>query len=128
MEWSNYPNFSFNELKCKYTGECNMHPDMMEVLQSIRSEHGKPIFISSGFRSVKHPVEQEKSKPGEHTLGMAADILCHGDKALEIIRLAQKYNVKRIGIHQKGNANSRFIHLGIADRFNLSFPVAIWTY
>ena len=101
---------------------------MMELLQSIRTEYNRPIFISSGFRSVKHPVEQEKDKPGEHTYGMAVDILCHGDNAVKLMKLALDRDIKRIGVHQKGNANGRFIHLGIADKFNLAFPVAIWTY
>ena len=128
INWQDYPNFSENELKCKYTGECNMHPLMMELLQSIRTEYARPMFISSGFRSVKHPVEQEKDKPGEHTFGMAVDILCHGDNAVKIMKLALNRDIKRIGVHQKGNANGRFIHLGIADKFILAFPVAIWTY
>ena len=128
IDWSKYPNFSECEFKCKYTGECNMHPVMMDLLQSIRNEYARPMFISSGFRSVKHPVEQEKAKPGEHTMGMAVDILCHGDNALKILKLAQDRDIKRIGLHQKGNANGRFIHIGIADRFDLAFPKAIWTY
>lgn len=128
MDWSKYPNFSEKEFRCKYTGECNMNPMLMELLQSIRTEYARPMFISSGFRSVKHPVEQEKDKPGEHAYGMAVDILCHGDNALKILKLALDRDIKRIGLHQKGNANGRFIHLGIADRFDLSFPVAIWTY
>lgn len=105
-----------------------MHPVLMDLLQSIRNEYARPIFISSGFRSVKHPVEQEKSRPGEHAMGMAVDILCHGDNALKILKLAQDRDIKRIGLHQKGNANGRFIHLGIADKYDLSFPVALWTY
>lgn len=100
----------------------------MDLLQSIRDELEQPIFLSSGFRSVKHPVEQEKDKPGEHTLGMAVDILCYGARALQIIKLAQARDIKRIGVHQKGNPNGRFVHIGIADRYNLAFPVAIWTY
>lgn len=105
-----------------------MHPLMMDLLQSIRTEYARPIFISSGFRSIRHPVEQEKEKPGEHTMGMAVDILCHGDNALKILKLAVDRGIRRIGLHQKGNANARFMHLGIADKFDLSFPVAIWTY
>jgi uncharacterized protein YcbK (DUF882 family) len=128
LNWANYPNFTREELQCKYTKECDMQPDMMEILQKIRDTIEKPIFISSGFRSVKHPVEQEKAKPGEHTFGMAVDIICHGARALEIIWLAQSYGVKRIGVHQKGNPNGRFVHIGIADRYKLDFPVAIWTY
>ncbi len=128
IDWAKYPNFSREELQCKYTKECDMHPVMMDLLQSIRDELEQPIFLSSGFRSVKHPVEQEKDKPGEHTLGMAVDILCYGARALQIIKLAQARDIKRIGVHQKGNPNGRFVHIGIADRYNLAFPVAIWTY
>ncbi|HAT5918720.1 TPA: peptidase M15 [Legionella pneumophila] len=128
MDWAKYPSFSRDELKCKHTGECNMHPDMMRILQSIRDELERPIFISSGYRSVKHPVEQEKDKPGEHTYGMAVDILCHGERAIKILELAINHGIRRIGVHQKGNANGRFIHIGIADRFMLEFPAALWTY
>jgi zinc D-Ala-D-Ala carboxypeptidase len=128
LDWTKYPNFSEKELACKYTGECDMHPVMMHILQSIRTEYARPMFISSGFRSVKHPVEQEKDKPGEHACGMAVDILCHGDNALKILKIAQAWGINRIGLHQKGNVNGRFIHLGVADKFNLAFPVAIWTY
>lgn len=128
LDWAKYPNFSREELQCKYTKECNMHPVMMDILQAIRTDLDKPIFISSGYRSVKHPVEQEKESRGEHTFGMAVDIICWGAKALDIIRLAQANGVRRIGVHQKGNANGRFVHIGIADRYNLAFPVALWTY
>ncbi len=128
IDWTQYANFSAKELACKHCGAEGITADMMEILQSIRTEFDKPIFINSGYRCVKHPVEQEKSTPGEHTHGMAVDIICHGDKALQIIKMAQYRGVKRIGVHQKGNHNGRFVHLGIADKFNLAFPVGIWTY
>lgn len=128
MDWDNYPSFRKEEMQCKHTKECNMHPEVMRILQAIRDEIKQPIFISSGFRSVKHPVEQSKSKPGEHTLGMAVDIVCHGMRALDIIRLALKHDIRRIGVHQKGNVNSRFVHIGIANRYSLEFPEALWTY
>lgn len=127
-DFSLYPNFTELELRCKITHECDMHPDMMEILQGIRNDLKKPMFISSGFRSVKHPVEQEKDKPGEHTHGMAVDIICHGDNAVQILTYAIARGVKRLGFHQKGNPNGRFIHIGIADRFKLDFPVGMWTY
>ena len=128
MNWANYPNFDAKELACKHCGADGIRPEMMDVLQSIRTEFDKPMFLSSGYRCVKHPVEQEKATPGEHTHGMAVDILCYGDKALQILNMAQARDIKRIGIHQKGNFNGRFLHLGIADKFDLAFPVAIWTY
>ena len=128
IEWAKYPNFTPDELACKHCKAQGITPEIMDILQSIRTSLDQPLFISSGYRCVKHPVEQEKDRPGEHTHGMAVDIICHGARALEIIRLAQALDVKRIGVHQKGNPNGRFVHIGIADRYNLAFPVAIWTY
>lgn len=128
INWANYPNFTPKELACKHCGAEGITAEMMDILQYIRTSLEQPVFISSGFRCVKHPVEQEKDKPGEHTYGMAIDIICHGARALEIIKLAQAKGVRRIGVHQKGVANGRFVHIGIADRYNLAFPVALWTY
>lgn len=129
LNWELYPNFSFDELKCTATGECYMRNEMMQVLQSIRYDYDKPMFISSGYRSVKHPVEQEKDKPGEHTMGMAVDVVCYGVQALHLLKIAQEHGIRRIGIHQKGDrVSSRFLHFGIADKFYLGFPPGIWTY
>lgn len=128
IDWDKYPNFTADELACKHCKAQGITPEIMDILQSIRSSMEQPVFVSSGYRCVKHPVEQEKDKPGEHTYGMAVDIICHGARALEIIRLAQVQGVKRIGVHQKGIASGRFVHIGIADRYNLAFPVALWTY
>ena len=128
VDWSKYPNFTAQEFACKHCKADGIMPEMMDIMQSIRNGMGQPVFISSGFRCVKHPVEQEKDKPGEHTFGLAVDIICHGVRALQIIELAQELGVKRIGVHQKGNPNGRFVHIGIADRYKLDFPAGIWTY
>jgi uncharacterized protein YcbK (DUF882 family) len=105
-----------------------MKEEMVSVLQEIRNEFQLPIFISSGYRCTRHPAEQDKDSPGEHTFGMAVDIMCFGSKALKILSIAQSLNIKRIGLHQKGNVNGRFVHIGIANRYKLEFPEAIWTY
>jgi len=128
LDWSLYPDFTEDEFRCKYTEECHMHPAFMSILQWIRDDYKKPIIISSGYRAPSHPVEAKKDRPGEHTRGMAADILCSGLDALELIKCAQSHNIKRIGLKQKGEYSQRFIHIGIADRFDATFPVAIWTY
>lgn len=129
LNWENYPNFREEELACSYSKECKMHPDMMKVLQTIRNQYAKPMYISSGYRSKLHPLESEKKNPGEHALGMAVDIICSGDAALRILQLAIDNGIRRIGLNQKGSYNkARFIHIGIADKFYLGFPRAIWTY
>lgn len=127
-DWSKYPNFSIDELKCSHTGECDMHPLMMQVLQDIRIEFDKPMFVSSGYRSVSHPVEAMKERPGEHSFGMAVDIICNGQDCLKLISLAQAHGINRIGVHQKGRASGRFLHLGVGDKLTQNFSASIWTY
>ena len=104
-----------------------MQFSFIAILQKIRQIYGRPMIISSGYRSILHSSEKDKSHAGEHSLGLAADILCYGADALEILDVAINQGVKRIGINQKGDLNARFVHLGIGDRFGL-FPQAIWTY
>lgn len=128
MNWDTWPNFSKREFACKHTGKCEMRSEFLDVLQAIRDDYGKPIFIASGFRDVTHPVEASKEKPGSHTLGLAADLRIAGVEAIKIIELAIKHGVQRIGMHQKGQHGGRFLHLDIADQFYNGFPRGIWTY
>lgn len=128
MDWSLYPNFTRAELRCRSTNECEMRPELMDILQSVRTEYGKIINISSGYRSPNHPIEAMKVKPGEHALGLAVDIICHGAKAIDLTELFFQRGIRRIGVHQKGPPNSRYIHIGLADKYFAEYPTAIWTY
>jgi zinc D-Ala-D-Ala carboxypeptidase len=122
VNWSDYPNFSCEEFRCKYTGECEMHPEYMQRLQHLRSVYGKPMNVTSGYRSPRHPKEASKATPGEHAHGRAADIAVQGVDALRLIQLALGLGFTRIGVQQKGTG--RFIHLGDSP----DFPPGIWSY
>lgn len=126
VNWNKYPNFSKDEFDCKETGENKMHPALLDTLQDIRTMLNKPMIITSGFRSIRHSLERNKTHPGEHSLGLAADILVQGEDALNLVRVALANGIDRIGVNQKGN--SRYIHLGMADKFFDRFPKFIWSY
>lgn len=128
IDWDIYPDFTEKEFSCTATGLCFMRHELIDILQSIRSQTKKPMFISSGYRDSSHPIEAMKDKPGEHATGMAADIICHGVQALEYLKLAQALGVTRIGLHQKGRVSGRFIHVGVADKYTKDFTSATWTY
>lgn len=51
MDWSKYPNFSKREFDCKETGENEVQARFMDKLQALRTEYGKPMVITSGYRS-----------------------------------------------------------------------------
>jgi len=125
MDWSKYPDFSEKEFRCKATGQCQMEPEFMELLQKLRAAYGKPIVVTSGYRSTKHPEEVGKIRPGAHTYGVAVDIRIEGVEAFRLVKLAYDLGFRRIGLAQKGSG--RFIHLDIGDR-KLGFPQAMWTY
>ena len=122
MDWTQYPNFTESEFRCKHTGQCHMTPEFMAVLQAIRTDYAKPMAITSGYRHWTHPVEARKGHTtGEHTKGACADIACTSSgERFELVRLALKHGVNRIGIAKT------FIHLGIGAP-GLA-PNVIWEY
>ena len=127
-EWGLYPHFTRDEMKCKHTGFCYMTHAFMKTLEDIREAYGKPMVVSSGYRDVSHPSERSKKEPGEHTYGMAADILVEGAEAIKLLKIIMDNGVQRIGLNQKSTPTARYIHIGIGDRNNGMFPVSVWTY
>jgi len=125
MNWDKYPNFSEEELACSETGECKMSAAFMTKLQKLRDAYGKPLTITSGYRSPKHSIEASKptGKLSTHARGCAADIACNGQQAYEIMKLAFQLGFTGIGVSQKGSA--RFVHL---DTFSGSPRPNIWSY
>jgi uncharacterized protein YcbK (DUF882 family) len=121
-QWDKYPNFKKAEFDCKATGENNMQHEFMEKLQAIRKDFGRGITVTSGFRSVKHPVEARKTHSnGEHTQGLCADIMCitSADR-FTLVNLALKHGITRIGVAKT------FLHLGIGGK---GLPInVIWDY
>ncbi len=111
-DWTKYPNFTKAEFDCKATGENNMQHEFMEKLQAIRKDFGRGMTITSGFRSVKHPVEARKTHSnGEHTQGFCADVRCiDSGTRFVLISLALKHGITRIGVAKT------FLHFGIGGK------------
>ena len=126
-EWGLYPNFSKKEMACKYTGKCFVTHKLMKTLQDVRDIWGKSIIITSGYRDVSHPVERDKVNRGEHTYGLAADIKVSGTDALALLEIMLELGVQRIGVNQKGNYATRFLHVGVGDTQG-KFKPAVWSY
>lgn len=127
-DWSKYPNFSKIEFNCSHTGRNEMQEDFMDMLQAIRTEYGMPMYVTSGFRDSTHPIEARKSKPGEHSYGLACDVGIYGANAVKLLEVALKLGMPRIGIKQKGPVQGRFIHLGAASKEEGFNSPWIWSY
>lgn len=125
INWADYPNFSKAEFDCKETGQNQMQKRFVDVLQAIRTEFGKPMTISSGYRDPSHSAERNKPNPGAHTFGCAADIAVSGGDAMRLIAIAYKHGIRRIGVSQKGSG--RFLHFDMAEQHGFPSP-ALWSY
>lgn len=124
IDWSKYPNFSASEFKCSHCGAEGVKIELLDKLQAMRTEYGKPMRITSGYRCPQHPEEVKKTVPGAHALGAAADIGVEGIEAYNVLKLAFKHGFTGIGIQQKGFG--RFIHVDIVSK-ELPRPI-IWSY
>lgn len=88
--------FTLKELTCTSTGLPNKAPKVVierlvalvtNLLDPLREKYGKPIRVSSGYRSPAVNKAVGGVKNSQHLLGEAADLQCDNNKALfELIK------------------------------------------
>ena len=64
-------------------------PELVELLQKIRDHFGKPVVISSGYRTAKHNKAEGGATYSQHLYGMAADIKVTGVKPSAVAAYAE---------------------------------------
>ena len=94
--------FSRSEFACKGKGCCGgaapVHPALIAGLQELRDRVDLPLIIPSGFRCVVHNARVGGVPDSQHTLAMAADVLCPaGWSAEQLAKEAEKVEVFRRG-------------------------------
>lgn len=123
-----YRYFTPGEMACKVTGDCKMDPAFMLRLERLRERYGKPLSVTSGYRSPSHPSELRKggSTSGAHTRGMAVDLAVSGADAVRLVALAIELGFTGIGVAQKGEG--RFIHVDTAPDSPGQPRPHMWSY
>ena len=96
--------------------QMRMNPTLIQSLNRIRQELGKPIKVTSGFRCVDHNAAVGCVPDSTHRTGYAADIVCDDMEKLKELIEAEK-EIKGIGI-----ANT-FIHVDVRPGIRKR-----WTY
>jgi len=113
-----YKYFHESEFRCRETGENNMKPEFIAMLDTLRERCGFSFTVTSGFRSVEHTAERSKTKGGTHTQGIAADIaVANGEQRMKIVREALDMGFGGIGVART------FVHVDMRT----TTPV-MWTY
>ena len=73
------PGFAVREFRCRDgTDTIMIDEGLVVLLQCIREHFGKPITITSGYRTAAHNTAVGGSKSSQHLLGRAADIQVTG--------------------------------------------------
>lgn len=122
MDWQKYhPYFKASEFACRETGKEGVKPEFMDRLLALRLAWGKPMIITSGYRSPEHSREKKKARPGPHTTGLACDVaIGPGADVWDFVKLAMEHGFTGIGVSQKAGL-PRFIHIDLLDK-------RLWSY
>lgn len=72
------PSFRVREFACKGSDVVLIDDELVVLLQCIREHFGKPVHITSGYRTAEHNAAVGGSKSSQHLLGRAADFYVEG--------------------------------------------------
>ena len=125
-DWSVYANFKAEEFDCSKTKKNQMTVKALDFFQAVRTELGKSMVVTSGYRDRTHDREKTKANPGSHAQGTAADFRV-GSRADrdEIEAVARRVAAER-GIKLGLGLANTFIHLDVGHAF--ANRPGQWTY
>lgn len=128
VRWQDYPwpadrwpNFSPQELACRGTGLLMLDMDAMDKLQALRTRLGRPIIITSAYRSPQHNAAVGGARNSFHMRGQAFDVRMENHDPTAFIAAAEAVGFTGIGTYPR----SGFIHVdnrGGRARWGDPFP------
>ena len=102
-------NFALSEFACKDgSKEIVVDYELVQLLQKLRDSLGKPITITSGYRTVAYNKKCGGISTSHHLTGKASDIKISGMTPLQIALAADKMGFKGIGVYPT------FTHVDVA--------------
>ena len=93
------PAFRVREFRCRDgTDTILIDEGLVVLLQCIREHFGKPVHITSGYRTAAHNAAVGGSKSSQHLLGRAADFYVEGVDVASVAAYAETLLPSRGGI------------------------------
>ena len=84
------PDFQVREFRCRDGTDTVMVDEVLTVvLQCIREHFGRPVVITSGYRTAAHNAAVGGAKSSQHLLGRAADIRVQGVSVEDVAAYAE---------------------------------------
>jgi len=96
----------------------NLHLLCNNILQPLREHYGRPVTISSGYRSEDLCVAIGSSRKSQHAKGQAADFEVMGvdnKEVAEWIRDVLDFDQLILEFYKDGEPNSGWIHCSYAE-------------
>lgn len=114
-EWR-WPDFSPQEMASKREGELMIDEAAMDKLQKLRNILGKPVLITSAYRSAAHNKAVGSTSRSQHRLAKAFDVVMTNQDPAHFESVAKAVGFTGIGHYPKSN----FMHIdtGPARRWN----------
>lgn len=105
-------NFKLSEFVCKDgSGKVLFSADLINKLQKLRDKLGKPVVITSGYRTPEHNTKVGGSPNSQHLEGNAADIKVNGVHPLDVAFAAESVGFTGIGVYT--NDGNYFTHVDV---------------
>ena len=105
-EWR-WPSFSPREIACKGTGKVLINADALDKLQALRASLGKPLILTSAYRSPEHNRAVGGAKNSQHMKGIAFDVRMDNQDPDAFEQAARAAGFTGVGYYVK----SGFMHI-----------------
>jgi zinc D-Ala-D-Ala carboxypeptidase len=116
-----WPSFSPREIACKGTGRLVVDDQALDKLQALRDRLGKPLILTSAYRSPEHNKRVGGAKNSRHMQGDAFDVMMTNHDPHEFEIVARAAGFTGFGYYPK----SGFMHVdtGPSRSWGKPFPV-----
>ena len=105
------PHFKVREFACSDGSDVVfVATSLVDILEAIRVHFGRPVTITSGYRTVSYNAGlKNSSKKSQHCNGLAADIKVEGHTPKEVYN----YVCSLLGDHGGVGIYNTFVHVDV---------------
>ncbi|PQO23989.1 peptidase M15 [Rhodobacteraceae bacterium WD3A24] len=113
-----WQDFSPAEIACCGTGKLLVHEEALDTLQALRDRLGKPLIVTSGYRSPEHNRAVGGATRSKHMEGTAFDISMTNQEPHTFEREARAVGFKGFGTYPRSN----FMHIDLGPERSWGAP------